>query len=141
MFIAKRKVLAIKKEVPATWEEGLQEFLFWKQDQGLAERTLADYQSHVNQFFRRYPEAYRSQKLKVYVLEYMAQSVKSGTFNLRLINLKVFLAGAYRKPYSRRTPWLALNGRKQRARLSTLRKPCWPGCCLYRIRRPMRGKV
>jgi len=56
--MAREKVSAIRKKVSATWEEALQEFLFWKESQGLAERTITDYRKHVTQFFKRYPNAY-----------------------------------------------------------------------------------
>ncbi|BAF60316.1 integrase [Pelotomaculum thermopropionicum SI] len=88
--MAKKKVATVRKEVPDTWQEALQGFLFWKQAQGLAERTLTDYRKHVSQFFNRHPKAYNSKNLKSAVLEYMAQPVKPATFNLRLVNLKAF---------------------------------------------------
>ncbi len=88
--MAKGKVLALKREIPKTWEEALQEFLFWKQAQGLAERTLTDYRKQVSQLYHRHPEAYDPQKLKPVVLVYMSQEVKPATFNLRLVYLKAF---------------------------------------------------
>lgn len=112
--------MAIKKEVPATWEEALQEFLFWKQGQGLAERTLADYQSHVNQFFRRYPKAYSSPKLKVSVLEYMAQPVKPATFNLRLIYLKVFFDWCIQEAIFQENPLAGFKRKKTESKIVNL---------------------
>ena len=86
--MAKRKI-NVKKSRPGTSEEALQSFLFWKQAQGLSERTVKDYRSHVALFFKRHPEAYND-NLKPAVFEYMAQPVKPATFNLRLVYLKAF---------------------------------------------------
>ena len=88
--MAKRKVLTIKKEVPATWGEALQAFSFWKQAHGVSERTIQDYQTHVNILFSRFPNTFNAKKLKPAVLEHMAQPVKPATFNLRLIYLRAF---------------------------------------------------
>jgi len=85
--MARKKDLNVKKEVPATWKEALQEFLFWKQAQGLSERTVKDYQTHVTILFTRFPEAFSPKKLQLGVLEHMSQPVKPATFNLRLVNL------------------------------------------------------
>ncbi len=35
----------------SSWEKAKQGFLFWKQAQGLSERTLFDYRKHLKQFF------------------------------------------------------------------------------------------
>lgn len=45
--MAKGKVQVIRKKVPTDWEDALQGFLFLKQAQGLAERTLTDYRKHI----------------------------------------------------------------------------------------------
>ena len=86
--MAKRKI-NVKKNRPTTWQEAMQAFLFWKQAQGLSERTISDYRSHVNLFFNRHPEAYNG-NVKSAALEYMASPVKPATFNLRLTNLSAF---------------------------------------------------
>jgi len=88
--MAKGRVLTIKKVVPASWEEALQGFLYWKQAQNLAERTISDYRNHVRQLFKRHPKAFDPEQQKTEVFEYMAQPVKPATFNLRLIYLKAF---------------------------------------------------
>lgn len=41
--MAKGKVVNQKKDVAATWQEALKEFLWWKKAGGLSERTLQDY--------------------------------------------------------------------------------------------------
>lgn len=88
--MAKKKAQPITEELETTWEEALKGLLFWKQAQGLAERTLTDYRKHISQLFNRFPMAFNAKKLKPAVLEYMAQPVKPATFNLRLIYLRTF---------------------------------------------------
>jgi site-specific recombinase XerD len=85
-----KKKLKIKRGIPASWTDALQSFLFWKQAQGIAPRTLEDYRKHVTQFFTRYPQAYQEENLRKSIQEYMAQPVKPATFNLRLVYLKAF---------------------------------------------------
>ncbi|RKL62331.1 site-specific integrase [Thermoanaerobacteraceae bacterium SP2] len=84
------KVVKITRDTPATWQEALQQFLWWKQAQGISATTLGDYRQHITRFFNRYPTAYSQTGLKPCVLEYMAQPVKPATFNLRLVYLKAF---------------------------------------------------
>jgi hypothetical protein len=58
--MGKAKVLRINKVVNETWEKALQNFLWWKQAQGVSERTKQDYKIHVTMFFKRYPDAWRN---------------------------------------------------------------------------------
>lgn len=74
-----------------TWEDALQEFLYWKMAQGLSDTTIQDYRKHIRQFFNRYPDAFDEKYLKDRLLQYLAQPVKPATYNLRLIYLKVFI--------------------------------------------------
>ncbi|MEW5953310.1 MAG: hypothetical protein AB1815_06095 [Bacillota bacterium] len=88
--MAKRKVLSARGNLPETWEEAMKGFLFWKQAQGMSQRTLKDYRKHISQLFNHYPEAYNPSKLKLNVLEYMAKPVKPATFNLRLVYILLY---------------------------------------------------
>ncbi len=63
--MAKGKVLRIRKVVPESWEEALQQFCYWKQAQGLSERTIIDYRTQVSVLFRRYPEAYNAESRRI----------------------------------------------------------------------------
>ncbi len=38
--MARSKVVAIQRECPATWEEALQQFLWWKQAQGVSKDCI-----------------------------------------------------------------------------------------------------
>ncbi len=84
------KKLKLKKQIPESWTDALQQFLYLKQAQGLAPRTLEDYRKHVTHFFTKYPQAYQEENLKQSIFEYMAQNVKPGTYNIRLVYLKAF---------------------------------------------------
>ncbi|RYD05023.1 hypothetical protein N752_11710 [Desulforamulus aquiferis] len=80
-----------EKHLPENWQEALQQFIFWKQAQGLSERTINDYRYHVSQFYNQFPKAYDEKNLAKYLLAYMAQPIKPATFNLRLVYLKAFI--------------------------------------------------
>ena len=91
LFMGRSKVVSIQKQCPATWEEALQQFLWWKQAQGLSKRTVEDYKPHVTMFYKRYPAAYREKDcLKQAAFEYMGQPIKPATYNMRLIYLRSF---------------------------------------------------
>ena len=85
------RVIAIRKELPSTWQEALEQFLWFKQAQGLSTETIAGYKKDVSQFFRRNPEAWKPERLKPLALAYMSEKVKPATFNLRLSYLGAFL--------------------------------------------------
>jgi len=114
------KVLRIRKDVPATWEEALQQFLWFKQAQGVSDTTLGDYRYHVAQFFKRYPEAYHPGKLKPAALEYMAQKVKPNTFNLRLVYLKAFFDWCMKEGLFPENPLAGIKRRRAEGRAVNL---------------------
>jgi len=62
--MARGKVSNVRNEVPSTWKEALKEFLFWKQAQGLSERTLEDYKTHVTILSTRFPKAFNPRNNK-----------------------------------------------------------------------------
>ncbi|HXL02740.1 MAG TPA: hypothetical protein PK016_06465 [Candidatus Atribacteria bacterium] len=69
----------------------LELFLFEKKAQGKAPRTIYDYKFHVSAFFKRFPQALRSDKeLRTSVLEYFSDDIKPATFNIRRVYLKAF---------------------------------------------------
>lgn len=91
------KVLRIDKRLPDTWQAALSDFLAWKQAQGVAARTLSDYQEHVTRFFTRFPDAYAPATVRRRVLAYMAEDVAPATFNLRREYLKAFFSWCVRE--------------------------------------------
>lgn len=81
----------VKLPQPESWESFLELFLFEKKAQGKAPRTIYDYKAHVSAFFKRFPNALRSDKeLRTSVLEYFSDDIKPATFNLRRVYLKAF---------------------------------------------------
>ncbi|AEY67849.1 tyrosine-type recombinase/integrase [Clostridium sp. BNL1100] len=80
--------MKIKQTKKVDWEKELKDFLLYKKAQGVSERTIRDYDKHVNIFFRRHPNAI--QQLEVSVMEYMGEDIKPATYNLRRSYLKNF---------------------------------------------------
>ncbi|MDK2887931.1 MAG: integrase/recombinase XerD [Thermoanaerobacter sp.] len=118
--MAKGKVLRIRKDVPATWGEALQQFLLWKQGEQKSKRTIEDYRYHISRFFKLFPQAYGSRNLKRYVLEYMAMECKAATFNLRLAYLKQFFAWCVREGIFPENPLEGFKRRKDNGRVVSL---------------------
>jgi len=76
------------------WKKHLKLFLLYKKAQGLAERTLKDYEYNISLFFRDYPKALKDEEaLEMTVLEYFAGmgDLSPYTFNSRRKNLNTFL--------------------------------------------------
>ena len=88
-MVSKVRKLSQVKDV-ASYEKAKQGFLFWKQAQGVSERTLLDYKKHLKQFFSRFPECWQSGSMKDSIMEYMSDDIMPATYNLRLIYLKAF---------------------------------------------------
>lgn len=82
------KVLKLRKEVPASWEEVLQQYLWFKQAEGLKESTIKGQEDIIKIFFSRHPEGYTEPKAAV--LAFMAEKIKPATYNIRLSYLKSF---------------------------------------------------
>ena len=74
-----------------SWKNLLELFLFEKKAEGRAPRTIHDYKAHITSFFKRFPQALRSEKeLRASILEYFSDDIKPATFNLRRVYLKAF---------------------------------------------------
>ncbi|MQL54012.1 tyrosine-type recombinase/integrase [Desulfofundulus thermobenzoicus] len=116
--MAKGKVLKLRKDVPATWEEALQQFIWWKQGEQKSKRTIEDYRYHVTRFFTNHPDAYNPRNLKKCVLEYMAMECKPATFNLRLTYLKTFFKWAVREGIFPENPLEGFQKKKDEGRVT-----------------------
>jgi site-specific recombinase XerD len=110
------KVTALHKEA-VTWEEALQDFLFFKKAQRVSKTTLDDYRQHVRRFFRRYPDAWQSRTLKRSVMEYMSDNIKPATFNLRLTYLRGFFQWCVREGELPDNPLRGFKKQKAQARI------------------------
>lgn len=86
------KLVKITPEISNNWKEVFEDFILFKQAQGLAKRTIDDYMFHIPKFFKEYPEIKDYNKLEKNVLKYFAESAKlsAGTFNIRRKNLNTF---------------------------------------------------
>jgi hypothetical protein len=118
LFMGRSKVVSIQKQCPATWEEALQQFLWWKQAQGLSKRTVEDYKLHVTMFYKRYPAAYREKDcLKQAAFEYMGQPIKPATYNMRLIYLRSFCNWCLKEAIMVYNPFNELKKRRDEGRV------------------------
>ncbi|MDI9462496.1 MAG: hypothetical protein QM368_02655 [Bacillota bacterium] len=78
-----------KLTAPVTWESALNEFLLFRQAQELSQNTLKDNERFVRLFLKHYPNSFPDGLNKA-VYEFMRREVAPATYNLRLINLKIF---------------------------------------------------
>lgn|GEM_PF-4620315 len=62
------------RRAPATMEEALNRFITWKKANGISDQTILDYTTHVNLFFKRYPDAAISfEQLEKDVVSHLSQ--------------------------------------------------------------------
>lgn len=119
--MSKNKVLKIRKPKTDSWESSMQQFLYWKQAQGLRQRTVEDYQKHISLFFNRYPTTFEDDTmLKTSVYEYMAQNIKPATFNLRLVYLRAFFDWCLREGLLNNNPLLGFKRKRAEGRVVNL---------------------
>lgn len=99
--MARVKVLQIKKDVPATWGEAMQNYLWFKQAEGLREDTINGHRDVIKLFFKRHPDAYGApSKLKSSVYAFMGENIKPATYNIRRNYLKQFFGWGIREGIS-----------------------------------------
>ncbi len=86
------KLTKITPQIEDNWLEIMDNFILYKQAQGLADRTIEDYEYHISLFFKKYSEPINYDELEKNVLRYFAESSKlaTGTFNIRRKNLNTF---------------------------------------------------
>lgn len=100
-----------------SWKDALQNFLFFKQAQGISKTTMGDYKRHANYFFSRYPDSWNSSTFKTCIMEYMSDSIKPATFNLRLIYLRTFFDYCINEGYLQENPLKDFKKRKAQGRV------------------------
>ena len=99
-----------------SWKNLLELFLFEKKAEGRAPRTISDYKLHVSMFFKRFPQALRSQKdLRASILKYFSDDIKPATFNLCRKYLKAFFDFLVRENVIEKNP-VAFKKRKDEGR-------------------------
>lgn len=74
------KVLRIRKDIPATWEEALQQYIHFKRAEGLRQATVEGHSREAGIFFRRFPQVWGKEKaLKEAVYTHFTQDIKPAT--------------------------------------------------------------
>lgn len=104
--------MRMTKQSPETWQEALEQFIWWKQAGGLSERTVEDYRGHIERFFKYYPEAYSPDSIKRAALDYMCKPAKPAYFNLKLIYLRAFIDWCMREGIFPENPLAGIKKRK-----------------------------
>ena len=113
------KVFRIRKDVPATWEEALQQYLLYKQAEGLRPITVKGHRDVISLFFKRHPEAWEG-KLKQAVYAFFGENVKPATYNIRRNYLRQFFAWCVREGIFPENPLEGLRKRKDEGRVVSL---------------------
>jgi len=116
--MAKSKV---KKNIPPKWECAFEEFLWWKQANGLSQTTLNDYKDYVSRFYKQYPDVYvDEQKLKNSLFEYMGKPCKPAYYSLKLIYLRAFFTWCVENSIYTDNPLKKVTKRKAEGRIVNL---------------------
>ena len=68
------KVVRLRKDSPATWEEAMESYLWFKQAAGLRQSTLKGQEDVIRIFFNRHPEAWQGE-LKQAVYKFFAENI------------------------------------------------------------------
>ncbi len=113
--MAKRKAVRVVKR-QLTWEEAMEQFILWKQAQGMAPRTIEDYRFHVGLLFRRHPGSWPDE-VKDAIIEHMAEPVKPATFNIRRKYLKAFFEWCVDEELISENPLARIKKRKDEGRV------------------------
>lgn len=119
--MARGKVLQLKKNVPLTWEEAMQDYLWFKQAEGLREVTLDGHKTVISLFYKRHTVAYEDPaKLKSSLYAFMGEKIKPATYNIRRNYLKQFFNWCIREGIYSENPMDVLKKRKDEGRVVNL---------------------
>lgn len=91
----------------------LEEFLLYKEANGLAKRTLEDYKYHVESFLKANPNIADYETLRSAVLRYMRQPCSAGYRNIKLRYLKGFFNWAVKEGYLPANPTDGIRAAKE----------------------------
>lgn len=115
------KVLRIRKDIPATWEEALRQYLAFQQARGLRPATLEGHKVVVRLFFKRHPEAWGGgSKLKTAVYAFFGEDIKPATYNIRLSYLSSFFKWCVKEGIFPENPLQGFRKRKDEGRVVSL---------------------
>jgi site-specific recombinase XerD len=114
------KVVRLPKSLPSTWGEAMEQYLCFKQAQGVRPRTLKGHRDEISLFFRRHPEAWDPAKLKQAVYAFMGEDIKPATYNIRRNYLRQFFAWCVKEGIFPENPLAEFKKRKDEGRVACL---------------------
>ncbi|MFO7153243.1 MAG: tyrosine-type recombinase/integrase [Bacillota bacterium] len=91
----------------------LEEFLVYKQAQGISKRTLDDYVFHVNRFLSQYQNLSTYDDLQKAAYQYLAQPCSAGYRNLKLKYFKAFFNWCVQEGYLPANPTAGIKKAKE----------------------------
>jgi len=109
-----KRIGKINKEF--RWDELLGIFLAEKKAQGRSVTTIKDYDYHIRQFYKRYPEG----DTKTNIYSYMSEDIAPATYNLRLAYLRAFYNWCIENEYLYINPIKSLKKRYAEARIVSI---------------------
>lgn len=75
--MGKTKLIKLRKEIPASWEEVLEQYIWFKQAEGLRETTIKGHRDVIRLLYSRYPDGWQHPKQAI--LAFMAENIKPAT--------------------------------------------------------------
>lgn len=101
-----------------TWQQAMDNFLFWKKAQGVSETTLKGYSNHISHFYNRFDAIWsNAEATKQAITTHMADDIKPATYNLRLIYLRAFFDWCIDEGLTNINPLKSFNKRKADPRI------------------------
>lgn len=113
--MARTKVVRLKKDTPATWQDALQQYLWFKQAEGLRQITLKGHKDVIGLLFRRHPAAYPND-IKPAVYAFMGEQIKPATYNIRRNYLLQFFSWCVREGIFTENPLASFKKRTDEGR-------------------------
>jgi site-specific recombinase XerD len=110
------RVKKIGRKDKVTWKEAADNFLLLKRAQGIAPRTLEEYEYHLKRFDKKMnPSLVDADKLRKTVLAYFADSASAApaTFNMRRHCLMGFFKWAVAEGIIAADPMVGITKRKE----------------------------
>lgn len=108
--------LSLSLQVP-NFDEILEDFLTFKENQGKSERTVNDYRYHIQRFYKAYPYFPDIEKLKKSANEYLRIKVSASAYNLKLTYNKAFFTYCVEKGYLSENPMQDFTVKKTEAKI------------------------
>lgn len=109
--MGKRKLVEKKESI----SKACQSFINYKIAQGLSERTVKDYQSHINLYIKRFGDVWDN--LENNIILHMSDKIKPATYNLRFIYLRAFFTWCVMQRHINTNPLDGFKRRKANSRI------------------------